>query len=129
MLPVYVIMLTGLTVGKEPCFMCHDGTCIRPRLPVYSTDRGKRWWWLCDDVYHCPDGTDERMGKYSLSTDILFSIQKNYVFSGAIKSTPYCILTGCTYLTATQQTLGADVMSDHFWPIIDPARDHRPRCT
>ncbi|CAH1778756.1 unnamed protein product, partial [Owenia fusiformis] len=51
----------GLTTSQEePCFMCKDGACIKPRLLRYSVDWGRSYWWLCDGFKHCSDGTDER---------------------------------------------------------------------
>ena len=49
--------------GKEKCFLCADGTCISPSLPIYHPNYGKRYWWLCDNQAHCKDETDERLGK------------------------------------------------------------------
>ncbi|KAK6174639.1 hypothetical protein SNE40_017876 [Patella caerulea] len=48
--------------ANNSCFHCFDGTCIRPVLPRYSEDWGKEMWYLCDEIQHCPDGTDERKG-------------------------------------------------------------------
>ena len=50
-------------VLDEPCFRCGDGSCIRPTLPRYDDDWGKPLWFLCDNVEHCKDGTDERPGR------------------------------------------------------------------
>ena len=54
------------SILSEPCFRCGDGTCILPSLPRYHDDWGKPLWYLCDNVEHCTDGTDERSGKSHL---------------------------------------------------------------
>ena len=59
---------SGLSTAADPqsspvCFLCDNGKCIQPSLPVYNVERGMKWWWLCDGYKHCADGTDEAPGK------------------------------------------------------------------
>ncbi len=61
----FSIFLSGFD-SSEPCLMCIDNNCISPKQSLYSVEYGKKWWWLCDQWNHCPDGTDERMGRPSV---------------------------------------------------------------
>ena len=63
---------TELSQDTPSCFLCDDGACIEPTLPVYSIELGKKWWWLCDNYNHCKDGTDERPGKNVINTHFRF---------------------------------------------------------